>query len=122
MLPDGEHPDALEIVGDLIGRDTDGRDDRSGGPHIGRSELVADVPPHRGEVGRDPARDDRRDPMEDIGRILARETVPELGEHLVGRRTLAVHDAVGEPLCPATGRLDQANSPALCRPDTDSVG
>jgi len=28
--------------------------------------------------------------MEDvIGRILARETVPELGEHLIGRRMLA---------------------------------
>lgn len=107
LLSDGEQSDALDLVWDLVGPDTDGRHDGSGRPHRGGWELVTHMQPHRSKVGRHPAGEDRGDPIEDIvGRILARETVPELGEHLIGRRTLAVHDAVGEPLCPATGRLD----------------
>ena len=82
---------------DLAVRQDDRRPSRVGGPPRRRSQLVPQVQPDASLCRAGPGRQDLRHARQHvIGRVGAGQVLRELGEDLVRRRSLAVHDAVRE--------------------------
>ena len=109
-VPDGDRTRRrLERRQPAAGIERDrGRRDGSARPDRGRAQLPADPDPRLGLVRPGRAGQDGYHPVHGVGEVqLPGHVLGEVGQHLVGRGPLAVHQAVGELPEAVPQRLEQ---------------